>query len=440
MSAIEQLDVRTTQVARIQARRAWAVMLGSLVVFMVLASGVIAAGRFYWEHATTREAATLQVVSGSGALVRSPGAQDWRLVTTTTSVHEGDRISTALGTVVWLTMFDGSTVEVSEDTILKVARMRSSRYLKSTKHFILEPERGTVYVAMAPHGDYDYVEFTVRASGTSITMADEAGSSDAGSFLFEAITAPAASNGASDTLSVRAAVLRGAATLTTPRAKLRLTADQQTLVGADGVMGPITQAVRELVQDGDFSGGLGEWVSFQQQAPESAGAVASGASVELVTDHIGGRDVTAAEFLRGATHDDIAQAGIRQRIGTTLRVYSSLRLEFDAKITDQRPMGGGADESTFPLTIRLIYIDVDGQELEWEHGYYIYADPTHPVPTDRATKIDADTWQHTVFDLRSLSPLPRQITTLVVYASGGGYQTRVANISLTSSELQTPQQ
>ena len=173
-------DVLCADAQTRQVHRAWLVMLSVGLVFLLLAVVAISAIRFYWGHATTREAATLQVISGNGALLRTPSDTEWRLITGTTSVHEGDDISTALGTVVWLTMFDGSTVEVSEDTVVHVARMRSSRFLKRTKHFILEPQRGALYVGMAPHGAFDYMEFTVRTRLASLTMADGQGRADAG--------------------------------------------------------------------------------------------------------------------------------------------------------------------------------------------------------------------------------------------------------------------
>jgi hypothetical protein len=230
-------------------------------------------------------------------------------------------------------------------------------------------------------------------------------------------------------------VLRGAASLNASGLAYRLQANEQTVVGLDGTVGPTTRAVRELIQNGSFTSGLDGWVTFQQQSQRAAGVVASGASVELVADQPDGQDGLAVEFLRGASHNDNVQTGLRQRIGQTLRVYSSLLLRFDVRVGDQRPIGGGDEGTEFPLIVKLHYIDIQGQEREWWHGYYVLPDPARPAPSDRATRIDKDAWQHIVFDLRSLSPLPRQITSIVVYASGHSYQTRVANLSLTSGEL-----
>jgi hypothetical protein len=418
-----------------QIRRAWTVLIASTLIFATIVAGVVSGARFYVEHATQPESATLQVVSGSGALVRGARQQDWRLVTGTATVREGDEVSTALGTVVWISMFDGSTAEVSEDSIVRIERMRSSRYLKRTKHFILEPERGSVYVGVAPHGAYDYVEFTIRRPEATITMADGDGSADAGSFLVEVLPAATGSGGSDPLLRVRAAVLRGAATLRTSSATQRLTADQQAIVDSQGAIGPLTNAVRELLQNGDFASGLENWDLFEQQSPRTAGVGPSGASIATSDTFISGAPITAVELRRGAGHDDIVQSGIRQQLGRTLRIYSSLLLQFDVRISDQDPAGGGPDLQSFPLVVKIEYVDVQGQEREWSRGYYAVPDPNSKVPLDRATQIDLGSWQRIAFDLRSLSPLPKQVTSILVYASGRSYRTEVANIRLSSSEL-----
>jgi hypothetical protein len=274
------------------------------------------------------------------------------------------------------------------------------------------------------------MEFTIREGPATMTMADEAGRDDAGSFLFEVITNDAGDNAPRQ---VRAAVLRGAATLTTPQNQLRLTAAQQTLVDPQGGIGPVTTAVRELVQNGNFDAGLDSWATYQQTGKP---APTTTDNVELTPEQTPSGATTAVEFARAGQGNDIVQTGLRQSIGKSLRVYSSLILQFDAKISSQRPLGGGNDLATFPLVIKIQYVDIAGQQREWSHGYYAYVDPANPVPAERGTLIDPDRWQHTAFDLHSLSPLPKQITAIVVYASGSAYQTRIANISLTSSELQ----
>jgi hypothetical protein len=414
-----------------QVRRAWTLLGISFALVLAVGFGLIVSGLWVYRHATVAEHARLTVISGSAILVRTPSDENWRAVGDNTRISEGDTVSTALGTVASLTMFDGSTVEIAEDTVVRVAHMRASRFLHRTKLIELEPSRGSVYVSMVPSGAYEYSETIVRDGDRRIVMSDDQRNEDSGSFLLEIL---GESTGAGDG-AVRAAVLRGSATLYSGSTSLRLQSNQQTVVNANGEFGPLSKPVRELVENGNFQQGMDGWVEFEQRSPRQSSDAPTDASVDLVRENLPQGEAIAVEFLRGSTSSEPVQSGIRQRVGKTLRLHSSLLLRFDVKITDQEPTGGGDDLAQFPFIVKLTYIDVDGQEREWSHGYYVVEDPDHPVDSIRATRIPRDTWQQTTFDLRNLDPVPHQITTIVVYASGQSYQTRVTNISLTSGEL-----
>jgi len=422
----------------IQVRRAWLVLGLASLSFAVLFGGLIAAANWVYHNATEPETARLSVVSGTGVLVRSPGDADWRLVSDNVAVREGDRVSTALGTVITLEFFDGSTVEVTEDTIVRVARMRSSRFLKRTKLIVLEPERGTIYVAMAPRGEYGFSEMTTRIGDLSVTMADEPGRSETGSYLVEVLDDPPGANLTEQ--SIRAAVLYGAATVRRGEPSVQLEANQQIVIDGHGTFGAATTIVRELIVNGDFSHGLSGWIEFEQESQRHTGN-AGGTLVELAQDETTLGEGVVVELIKAGSWDHVAQVGIRQRIGKSLRVHTSLLLSFETRIVAQQPIVDGANLEEFPLVIQIDYVDIDGEEHTWSHGYYVLDDPQaeRHIPLDVATKIDHDRWQRIFFDLRGLSPLPKQITSIVVYASGQSYQTRVANLSLTTSELAAPE-
>jgi hypothetical protein len=407
------------------------------LTFALLIAGIIAAATWIYRNATEPETASLTVVSGTGALVRSPGDADWRLVSGDVTVREGDRVSTALGTVITLEFFDGSTVEVTEDTIVRIARVRSSRFLKRTKLIVLEPERGTIYVAMASRGEYGFSEITTRVGELSVTMADEAGRNDTGSYLVEVVDDPPGA--ALTEQPVRAAVLYGAATVRRGEQSVRLEANQQTVVDGDGAFGEATTVVRELVVNGDFSNGLSGWIEYEQESQRHTGD-SGGTLVELAQDETTLGEGVVVELIKAGNWGDVAQVGIRQRIGKTLRVHTSLLLSFETRIVAQEPVGEGAVLEDFPLVFEINYVDIDDHEQTWTHGYYVLDEPQSErhIPLELATKIDLDRWQRIFFDLRGLSPLPKQITSIVVYASGQSYQTRVADISLTTSELAAP--
>jgi hypothetical protein len=427
------VDSSIAEAANFATRRAWFVLLTASTVFALLAVGAFWGARWVYRHATTPETARLEMVSGSGALIRSPADSDWRLVTSDTVVREGDTVSTTLGTVVRLIFFDGSTAEIAEDSIVSVSRMRSSRFLDRTKLLVLEPVRGTVEVGMMPRGEHDYSEFIVRAGGMRVVMSGGDSASDTGAFVVEVHTERAPTDDVFS--SARVAVLRGTATVFSTGGSARLNANQQTIVADDGAISPIAAAVRELVRNGDFARGLGFWTEVAYLDGDAIDVADAGASVALVPDHATRADVVALEFKRESLGHEIASTGIRQHIGQSLRAGSSLLLLFEVWIDEHRPLSGGNSVDTFPLTIEIDYVDEAGDPQRWRHGYFVSDDPAVPVPNDVATRLDATTWQRVAFDLRNLNPRPRQITSVLVYASGTSYRTRVTNLSLTSNEL-----
>jgi hypothetical protein len=425
---------RSQAAPAVQVRRAWLVLAMASLTFALLVGGLFAGANWVYRNATEPETATLTIVSGTGALIRSPGNVDWRLVTEDVKVREGDRVSTALGTVVTLSLFDGSTVEVTEDTIVRIARMRSSRFLERTKLVVLEPERGTIYVGMAPRGDYSISEISTRIGDLQVTMGDEPGRPESGAYLVEIRDDPPDADLTEQT--VRIAVLHGAANVTRGDEVTRLEANQQTLVKPAGPFGDVTTIVQELIVNGDFSHGLSGWIEFEQNSQQFAGK-SEGTLVELVQDETTLGEGVVVEMIKAGEWDNVARVGIRQRIGKTLRVHTSLLLSFETRIVSQKPSAVEGDETEFPLVIQIDYVDVDGHDQSWIHGYYAVEDGEQGrhIPLQVATKVDLDRWQRIFFDLRGISPLPRQITSIVVYASGENYQTRVANVSLTTSEL-----
>jgi hypothetical protein len=429
---------RATLAPHVQVRRAWLVLGMASLLCALLIGGIAAGANWVYRHATEPEVAHLTVISGTGALIRSPGDTDWRLASGDVTVREGDRVSTALGTVITLRFFDGSTVEVTEDTIVRIARMRSSRFLNRTKLIVLEPEQGTIYIGMAPRGDYAFSEITTRIDDFSVTMSDEAGRTEAGSYLVEVLDEPPGAE--AEARTVRAAVLHGAATIRDGRQLVKLVDDQQTVIAADGTFGDVTTVVRELIVNGDFSHGLSGWIEFEQASQRHAGDT-GGSIVELAQDETTMGEGIVVEFARTGTAGGPGQTGIRQHIGKTLRVHTSLLLSFETLIIAQQPVSGDKLENEFPLVIQIGYIDVDDHEQLWTHGYYVFedAESERHIPQSVASKIDHNRWQRIFFDLRGLSPLPKQITSIVVYASGQSYQTRVANVSLTTSELAAPE-
>lgn len=406
-------------------------LLGGFVLFvaLVLLAGNVA--HSYVVEATQQQTASIEPVSGQSLLIRSVNESDWRLVTERTTLREGDTISTGAATAGWITLFDQGTVEVSESSVVRVSQMRTSRLFRERKEIVLEPIRGTIYVGMAPRGDFNTSEFRVHSGPVTVRMRDEIRTEQTGSFLVEAQRLDPSGDESDPILSVRVAVLRGHADVETDRGSRTLRANQQTVIEPSGMFGEITPAVRELIRNGDFSRQFADWVEYHDPPDEGGSVAGTIERVPLETDE--GRMV-AAQFLRPSDQTDSWEAGIQQTIGQSLRVHSSLNLSLDLRIDEQQPVGGGDEMTEFPIIVKLEYVDLQGQSREWWHGFYIFDDPSSPVPEGRATRVERGEWETVSLDLRNLEPLPRQISSLSVYSSGHSYRALVSNISLTSSE------
>lgn len=428
-------DVRDSKVAGRTAGQqvvwAWALLVGAFLVFAGLVGAAVAGTRWYVSNATVEKTAQLQVVSGSSLLIREQGQSEWRLVADRATVKEGDSISTGPGTVGWLTLFDQGTVEISEESTVTIRRMRTSRFWSTSKEYLLEPTRGTIYVGMAPHGSFSDAHMDVVAGPVRVRMRDSERERWAGSFLVE-VQRERRSNADDDPiLSVRVAVLRGRAAVETDQGSRVLSADQQTIVSASGALGPPTPAVREMIRNGDFERGLADWIEYQDQGDDGGSVFGL---IQRVPVELGEGRQAAVEFLRGSENTDYCETGVQQTIGYTLRVYSSLQLSADIWIDDQQPPTVPRDRTDFPLILKINYVDLQGQPRAWWHGFYVQPAAGAYEAPDRATLVERGTWRHVSFDLRNLTPLPRQISSIVVYSSGFSYKTRVTNLSLTSSE------
>jgi hypothetical protein len=414
-----------------QVLRAWVLLLLGLAVFLALLFLAGSTAHSYVLEGTEARTATVEPVRGQSLLLRSEGEPDWRLVSERTTLREGDRISTGSATAGWVTLFDHGTVEVSENSLVQINQMRTSRLFRDRKEIEIEPIRGTIYVGMAPRGEFSSSEIRVTTGPVTVRMRDDIRTAETGSFLVETQRIDPAGDEDDQILSVRVAILRGQATVETEKLSQRLVADEQVVVDPSGEPGDVTTAKRDLIRNGDFSRQLADWIEYHGNTGNLSGE--SGTVERVPLDRGQGNEV-ALQISRASRAGDNWETGIQQTIGQSLRVHSSLNLSFDLRIDEQQPPGGGDQLTEYPLIVKISYVDVQGQNREWWHGFYIHDDPSNPVPEDRATHVEQGEWVPISLDLRDLAPLPRQISSMIVYSSGHNYRTHVTSLSLTSSE------
>jgi hypothetical protein len=405
-------------------------LFGFLVFLFIVGAGGVAA-RSWIMDATQPRTATLELVAGQSLLIRSSPSEDWRLVSNPVTVQEGDMISTGSATAGWLTLFDQGTVEIAENTIVHVRQMRTSRMFRDRKEIGLEPIRGTIYVGMAPRGEFSTSVLRVDSGPVTVRMRDEIRTQQTGSFLVEAQRQTPTGDESDPLLAVRVAVLRGEAELITHHGQQVLRPDQQVVVDARGMFGDVTAAVREHIRNGNFSRQLADWLEYHE--PPTAGSTVPATIERIPVGTDDGREI-ALQIARPSGQSDSWEAGVQQPIGQSLRLRSSLNLSLRFRIDEQQPVGGGVEMTEFPLIVLINYVDVQGQGRTWWHGFYVFEDLDNPVPEERATLVEREVWKDVAFDLRNLSPLPRRLSSVSLYSSGHAYKALVSDISLTSSE------
>ncbi|MEZ4520045.1 MAG: FecR domain-containing protein [Thermomicrobiales bacterium] len=405
-------------------RRAWTTVIACLILFAIGTGSIAFALNWIYTHATVRRGAEATIISGTGALWRSSPDNEWTIFNDSVVIDEGDEISTELGTVVWITLFDGSTLEVTERSHLRFERLRESRFSDTTRQVRIALRHGAVYATMAPVTRVEYGELEVLAPENSVIARDTA-TDDAATSPSFVVEVPAGN--APGIAPFRTAAFRGSIEIETTARNFEMTGPQQYIIDNDG-LGHRTDSIRsEILANGSFIEGLEGWdpiYSAEGREPQERIG-----TVETTDTGSGARE--HALHIHRPESTIWARTGVRQAIERTLRLPSALTLEFDVLIESQGAAVDGRE--TVPLAIELDYTDILGQERAWT-AVYATRDGEGVLDANAFTTVIPGRWTHVIVDLHNLEPVPKVLDTIVVYASGGGYDAFMSNLSLTTGE------
>ena len=133
----------------------------------------------------------------------------------------------------------------------------------------------------------------------------------------------------------------------------------------------------------------------------------------------------------------------------------------DGRIENQSKSGIGNEEGTWPLMVRITYIDKDGvvhdnfsssETSGWQHGFYARGTPGYlngpeVNGADHSTKLEMGEWHHTdeanghapdkfisANLMADLDPAPARILQIKVGAAGWNYTSAADAISLVGAE------
>ncbi len=450
--AIQFDRARTAAMGRRQIRRAWLCLISAFLAFLVICGGLGGAGYWYRGHATEKRTVRVELVQGDRAFVRPAFQRNWSAIPASSAtggvpleLHEGDALQTKNGTQVLLTFWDNSTVQVFENTELRMAELRSTRYISQASTVTMAQSRGLSRVALAP-GDYRRARFQVVAGDTTILMRE--GDGGAGGVFVVQVTA---NDTTSDDppVTVRASVRRGVGAVRVANYpdELRLAANEQTTIPPGQPAGTPTEARRDFVANSQFgpigAGGCDLREQFTPWVAKCVPGQIDGGFGRLTTvqEKLDGRELPALEISRNLSSTDPANTGVRQNLDVGVADEPSLSLTADIKVLEQNLPGGGQLGSEFPLIVRINYYDTFNGYNTRIWGFYIAPSGNGAIPVNpslvEARAVQVGEWEPLRFDLRGLVPQPVRLESIEVYASGQGYRARITNVAIIGVEKPT---
>jgi len=366
--------------------------------------------RFY-VGATVAKDGTIEIVTGTVRLSRQGSTNDVAANNGDT-VLEGYTVTTDNNARALLTLFDGSTVYIFENTQLYIKSLRTSRFTRNNTIIVLTERQGTLgeqqgrlRVGVAPPTTRDQT-FVVVTPQSSIDLQD-------GSYAIEV-------GAQGTTISVRA----GIGVVTAARSAVTIKRGQRSTVAVGQPPSAPAPAALDLVVNGDFQQ---RDVGWTLKADVEAGRRDDiyGQTV-FATDPTG----TGVRFVRRGSKNSHGENSVYQAINRDVSDYVSLKLSVDFKLIYQSLSGGGYLGSEYPIIVRITYRDANGAQYLWSHGFYYQNDAGYP--TTYGEQVPAEVWIPYEKDLFALEgyPKPFRLLSVEVAASGWDYESLLNMVSI----------
>ncbi len=413
-------------------RAAWLVLFGAFFVCIALGALVPVLGYQFVRYSSDTQTASLQAIGvtkegDTPVRVNVPNAALPIAIKDPAPVSENytivtDKTDSSRGL---LTFFDSSIATITPNTRLTLREMRRPRFGWSDQPNLVTVEQisGTVRYAVAPtwkhegNPDGRPLQFLVR------TPSFDAWLNPGGSY---AVTV-------GDTNS-EIAVREGSAIVQSrDGSRQRLVGLSQRIVAHDGaLLSDLLPAAKDLLDNGAFEqtitcdpNEIGPWKCYSDQGGD-------GGNVNGSIGIVNAGDRRAVQIKRTGSNQNSAITGIRQEINRDVSDFRTLNLSADVRVDNHNLSGGGYQSTEYPLILHLTYKDVNGDQHEYFHGFYVQNDTNNPH--ENADLIPRATW--IPFDssnlLSSLPVRPFRIVSAEIYASGWDYESYLSNVRLTA--------
>jgi hypothetical protein len=431
-------------------RRAWLVLTGAFVIFLLLLTSMAAAAYIYRGSAMQERQARLEATGD--VFLQARNERSFKQVRPGELVREGDTIKTQAGSQARLLLFDDNVVVLlAEETEVTIKELRTSRFVTEEKRLALDHRRGWLRLTALPVADYAVGRYLVGLAGLQVVLEQVGGTSAGASFELRPREWPQGQIVANTPLQPRVTLKAGSATLRSPAApgeSPALLAGQSATLLADGRLAVEPSTEREYVRNGDFRL-VGAYrdrdvelnkASWAQQWHVTLTQGADGGSLwgttDVVVREVEGRTQPTIQFWRRFGTKDNAQIGIQQPLNLPVGQFQSLRLRVTFQVIYHKLSGGGLKGSEYPVVVKLTYRDRQNRPAAWLRGYFSHNEENLPVPNGE--RVIEGEWVTREIDLlrlvdvagKPVEPAPMVLEMLDIYAEGHDFEARVAAISI----------
>lgn len=384
-------------------RVAWRVTLGSLVLLVALVVGVPLARNWYVNAAVEPREARARPIDGV-VFLRRQGVGDWLASRADEHVATGDVLRTAENARAFVTLFDDSTVLLYPSSTLRILRADQGRFRGDKRSVILELSQGRARIGVAAPPDPSTAFFQLRTPHAEVHL-------DEGSY-----SADVSKEGSQVSARI------GLATAHTPEGTAAARAGQRLFAPAGAVPTGALPFGRDLLVNSVFSQRDGNvpagWTvrSYSEELPE--------ATVSLET-----RPGSVTFRRMGSAHGDVV---LSQALDADLWDFEKVMLTAEFRIFGHTLSGGGWFGTEYPLLIRVIYKDAEGNQIPWYRGFYLHNRENNPTRSGYGSgePLESTDWQRIEVNLLGQVPRPWRIQKVEVEASGWDFESAVREVRI----------
>ncbi len=410
-------------------RLAWHILLSAFFIFLVLCGGTVYGIQWFIFQSTVNLSAELTVARGTPRVIL-PNT-DQPIAVTDRLVDLGNNFvvltdSTSQATLVLSdprTEKPVASLTLFRDSEAKLVEARAPRFGLNTMPYRIQVESST------GHSEILILQNDRRGAILDLLSPQAASRiTGHGQYIFDV----------SDQ-ETRVTTRSGHAVVTKrdTGGKLTLTDNYRTIVDGDGPLA-LLDAEQSLAINNTFteSRDIG-WSFYNDREPP-------GSAYNTV---FGGRSVVAVDRSQTKYPNQNlghGETGLVQFLDVDVSQYSYLEIRAAFYIDEQSLSTCGVAGSECPLMIQMVYLDLEGQEWTFIHGFYAEHDPALAYPVTCATcrfeheRLNLQSWYtYESGNIMAILPAEQQpvlVKKISFYASGHAYKVYVSEMSLLASE------